>query len=138
MTNLPYSSRIVRVSEKTYRSSCVRAAKGMASVTKYSDGADFVTRSNYFVTSDRRSGTRRPLVYHYWMLLAAADFDRPTADDYAIRQFFDPESEKERRRYRDVCPALSPSIGLIAVFWAELSRDVSSRPRRPSYTPFAN
>lgn len=53
---------------------CVGAAKRNGERNKIL-GADFVTRSNYFVTSDRRDWAPVVLVYHYEMLLAAADFD---------------------------------------------------------------
>jgi len=69
-------------------------------------GADFVTRSNYFVTSDRRSGARRPLVYHYEMLLAAADFDS-IVRQHRLRYptvLRPGGGEKGGPRYRDACP----------------------------------
>lgn len=63
-------------------------AEGMASVAKY--GADFVTRSNYFVTDARQIGDWAPVVlaYHYEMLLAAAAaVSIPSSDsiDYTSR-----------------------------------------------------
>lgn len=92
-------------------------------------GADFVTRSNYFVTSDRRSGARRPLVYHYEMLLAAADFDS-IVRQHRLRYptVLRPGGGREGRTKVSRCvPRHSPSIGLIAVFgWIEPRRFVSA------------
>lgn len=99
-------------------------------------GADFVTRSNYFVTSDRRLGARRPRL----SLRDATGsrrfrFDRPTA---SITLSGGSSNLKREKTGIAMCAGTLPSIGLIVVYRVELSLDVSSRPRRPSYTPFAN
>lgn len=89
-------------------------------------GADFVTRSNYFVTSDRRrSGA---LSSSRLSLRDATDFDS-IVRQHRLRY---PAVPRPGERRGDVgiamrAPTLSPSIGLIA--------DVSSRPRRPRLTP---
>lgn len=139
MTNLPYSSRIVRVSEKNLSRQLCRAAKGIASVTKYSERISWRDR----ITLLRRIGDRAPVVLSsiitrcYWQ--PPISIRSSDSIDYAIRQFFDPGGggEKGGPRYRDACPDT-----LLRSGWspcsAESSLDVSSRPRRPSYTPFAN
>jgi len=139
MTNLLHSLCVVCVSEKTNRnrSSCANLrARGRNGERGKIYGADFVTRSNYFVTDACQIGDWASVVlaYHYEMLLAAAavvsirssDSIDYTSIDYSCLSTLKKEDEQSR---------CMPSIGLIAM---PSNRVVSSRPQRPSYTPFAN
>lgn len=122
MTNLPYSS-LHCSRQRENASKLPRAAVSGRERNGERNkilGAHFVTRSNYFVTSDRQLGSRRPRL----SLRDATGsrrfrFDRPDSIDYTIRRFF--ELEKGKDGASRCVSRHSSSIELIAVCYVELN-----------------